>query len=70
VRVRSYGSPTEGFGGPLTDVQLTTHGRLCVDYLSADPAFTAKGLVRGRVLDQRRSRNSGLKSRISGLRSQ
>ena len=31
---------TEGFGGPLTDVQLTALGRLCVDYLSVDPAST------------------------------
>jgi hypothetical protein len=32
---------TEGFGGPFTDVQLTALGRLCVDYLSADPASAA-----------------------------
>jgi hypothetical protein len=29
---------TEGFGGPFNDVQLTELGRLCVEYLSADPA--------------------------------
>jgi hypothetical protein len=32
---------TEGYGGPFSDVQLTALGRLCVAYLSADPASAA-----------------------------
>jgi hypothetical protein len=34
---------TEGFGGPLNDVHLMPLGRLCVDYLSADPASAGHG---------------------------
>jgi hypothetical protein len=29
------------YGGPASDVQLTALRRLCVDYLSADPASIA-----------------------------
>jgi len=31
----------DGYGGPFNDVRLTALGRLCVDYLSADPVSTA-----------------------------
>jgi hypothetical protein len=43
LRLRSSGITwrTEGFGGPFTDVQLTPLGRLCVHYLSVDPASAA-----------------------------
>jgi hypothetical protein len=40
LTLRSSGitSRIEGFGGPLSDVQVTTLGRLCIDYLSINPA--------------------------------
>jgi hypothetical protein len=41
LRTNGVTRRTEGYGGPYDDVQLTALGRLCVDYLSADPASAA-----------------------------